>query len=121
MLPCSDPPPFPFGRNPSRQYVGKIFFSFPDPDSEPSGSETLAWRQECLSPSRPDCITITAVLDDLVARKIRVITIALGRVWDLVTAGMFCRIQNFCEFNPDPCLYGTKPINFSAIIQQILV
>ena len=35
-------------------------------------------RQECLYPSRPECLTITSVKGDLIARKIRVITIALG-------------------------------------------
>jgi Mg-chelatase subunit ChlD len=35
-------------------------------------------KQQCLSPSKPECIKIADVKDDLVARKIRVITIALG-------------------------------------------
>jgi hypothetical protein len=39
-------------------------------------------RQECLVPTSSNCLTITSVLSDLVARKIRVITIALGNEAD---------------------------------------
>jgi hypothetical protein len=35
-------------------------------------------RQECQSTASPNCLTISQVLGDLVERKIRVVTIALG-------------------------------------------
>jgi Mg-chelatase subunit ChlD len=35
-------------------------------------------KQQCFHPSQPECIKISEVKDDLVTRKIRVITIALG-------------------------------------------
>lgn len=36
-------------------------------------------HQECLHPNKPECLTISDVMNDLVQRKIRVITIALGK------------------------------------------